>query len=479
MRAWLAIGWGVLALCCAQPVRAQPLVGALGLGEAELAKVAAQLGSKDPGARSLAFRTLSELHEESLPGVAARLRKLARRRPAPDATRSALGEFRRALGSRNAEDAIDIAPGVLLVLARNRDATTLAAAEPVLLLRALEKLATREAGRLMGELLVLDEAGVWDRELRLARERVGMALLPSLIALRSSAEPRVRSWAQAGVRALDMDDPVVATGLPDARLAAEVVRAYGEPLDYQAMPRVVRLVGSDKRQVRDAARATVARFGKNAIWQLRELYAEVAGQPAERGWSTAKTADELYAALDRAQVEDSETLLAQGLSKFVAGDLEAMQERFDRLLALDPDFDGRAKLAPGYAALGALRFEQNKLAAARDAYQRALRLAPGSHELKDQQALRGQLAFVEAELSLSRGVADLDGYRTALKQAPGLRLAQDALDQLSGEARARARQRKRIAAGAAVALLVLLALLLARGRRARATRAAAGAIAQP
>jgi tetratricopeptide (TPR) repeat protein len=472
MRRWLAIGWGVLALSCASAVRAEPVVGVLGLGEPELARIAAQLASPDAGARQLAYRTLSELHEESLSGVGARLRKLARRRPAPDAIRAALSEFRRALGSRSAEDAIDIAPGVLPVLERKRDASTLAAAEPLLLLRALERLATREAGQLMGELLVLDEAGVWERELRLARERVGMALLPSLIALRSSPEPRVRSWAQAGVRALGMEDPITATSLPDATLAAGVVRAYGEPLDYQAMPRVVRLVGSDKRQIRDAARATVARFGKNAIWQLRELYDEVAGQPAERGWTTAKTASELYAALDREQIENSETLLAQGLSKFVAGELDAMRERFDRLLALDPDFDGRAKMAPGYAALAALRFEQNQLAAARDAYQRALRLAPDAQEAR---ALRGQLAFVDAELALSRGVADLDGYRAALQHAPALSPAERALDELSGETRARDRQRKRIAAGAAAGLLVVVALLLARGRRARASRARAAA----
>jgi tetratricopeptide (TPR) repeat protein len=317
---------------------------------------------------------------------------------------------------------------------------------------------------------------VWDRELRLARERAGMTLLPSLIALRSSPEPRVRGWAQAGVRALNMDDPIAATSLPDARLAAEVVRAYGDPLDYQAMPRVVRLAGSDKLQIRAAARATIDRFGKNAIWQLRELYAEVAGQPAERGWSTAKTAAELYAALDREQVEDSETLLSQGLSKFVAGELDVMQERFDRLLALDPSFDARAKMAPGYAALGALRFQQNKLAAARDAYQRALRLAP---QAEDARALRGQLAFIDAELALSRGVADLDGYRAALQHDPQLKPAQNALDELSGAARARDRSRKRIAAGAAVGLLVMLALTLARGRRrARAAQAQTRASAQ-
>jgi tetratricopeptide (TPR) repeat protein len=249
-----------------------------------------------------------------------------------------------------------------------------------------------------------------------------------------------------------------------------VVRAYGDPLDYQAMPRVVRLVGSDKQQVRAAARATVERFGKNAIWQLRELYAEVAGQPAERGWSAARTASELYAALDREQIEDSETLLAQGLAKFVSGELDTMQERFDRLLALDPNFDGGAKMAPGYAALGALRFQQNKLQAARDAYQRALRLAPDANDAHE---LRGKLAYVDAELALSRGVADLDGYRAALQHDPQLHVAQTALDELSGAAKARDRQRKRLAAGAALGLLLMIALVLARGRRrARSERAA-------
>src|SRR6185436_19674357 len=105
------------------------------------------------------------------------------------------------------------------------------------------------------------------------------------------------------------------------------------------------------------------------------------------------------------------TLLARGLQTFVDGDLEAMQRAFDRLLAIDPAFAQSAKLAPGYAALGALRLSQDRLEDARDAYARAVRLGPALPEARRQ---RAQLAFIDAEIALSYGVVDLDGYRRAL-----------------------------------------------------------------
>ena len=56
---------------------------------------------------------------------------------------------------------------------------------------------------------------------------------------------------------------------------------------------------ADKLEVREAARAAVARFGKNAVWQMRQLYSEVAGKAADKRWDAERTAHELYAVLDR------------------------------------------------------------------------------------------------------------------------------------------------------------------------------------
>jgi hypothetical protein len=469
MRSACAIGCLLAAVSLSARAQAEPQwVRARGLGEAEIGRLAAQLGSEVPAQRQAAARALSELREESLAGVAQRLTTLRPRRPDPERAKEALSALRRAAGSRRADDTLDIAAGVLPVLAERaqRTQTTLAMAEPLLLLRSLERLRSPEAGRLFASILLLDPEGVWDHELRLARERVGLPLLPALIELRSHGEARVRAFAQAGVRALGMEDPKVALALPDASLAAKVARAYAQPLEFAALPTLVRLVGADKEALREAARFAVGRFGKNAIWPLRELYAEVAGKAADKGWDAERTASELYARLDRDERARSAALLQTGMSHFVAGRLPEMKRAYDELLARDPRFAERHELAPGYAALAKHHLEHDQLAQARAAFARALWLAP---QTEDHQALRAQLAFVDAELALGRGVVDLHGYAQALQLDTGHAAASAAYDGLSGKKAARQRQWKRVAAAMAVALLLALAALLLRRGTTQAT----------
>lgn len=437
-----------------------------GLRAAELARVAAQLASPSADQRKGAFHGLSDLNAESLPGIEQRLLALRGQRPDPKAARAALTAFRHGAGSRRADDDTDLAQGVLEVLSRRRDPATLAMAEPLLLLRALENIRTPKAGMLLAELQLLDEPGVWDQELKLARTRVGLALLPALISSRTHEDARVRAFALAGVRALGMEEPQAALQIDDPHLCAEVIAAYTQPLDYAAMPLIVRMVTAEKLELREAARAAVARFGKNAIWQLRELYGQVNGQDADKRWDADKTAAELYAAIDRPAIEEAQTLLARGSSHYVSGQLEAMQRDYDRLLAQFPRFAEREKLAPGYAALGEQLLAQDKLEPARAAYQRALRLAP---EAEDNDALRAQLAFIEAELSLTAGVVDLDGYERALRYDPSHAAAAEAKDRLSGAHALRERGRQRLLTFGAIAVLLGCCALLLRGRRKPAT----------
>jgi len=315
----------------------------------------------------------------------------------------------------------------------------------------------------MASVLTLDPPGVWDFELQLARGRVGLKLLPALLELRSAASPEVRAWAQAGVHALGMEDPAAATALEDSHLVAEVCRAYTEPLDFTAMPVLVRLVSSDKLEVQNAARTAVARFGKNAIWQLRQLYEEVAGRPADRRWEAERLSHELYSVLDREGSERADTLLAQGMALFVAGDFAGMAARYDRLLASYPSFAERAKMAPGYAAYGDRLLAKGELPAARAAFARALRLGPGAPDVNK---LRGQLAYLDAEIALGHGVIDLSGYEQAIAYDPHHAAAKEAQDRLSGAKQARELMRSRAAAIAAIALLLALLLALLRGRSA-------------
>jgi tetratricopeptide (TPR) repeat protein len=281
-----------------------------------------------------------------------------------------------------------------------------------------------------------------------------------LIGLRSHEDARVRAFAQAGVRGLGMEDPTLATSLPDTHLASEVVRAYTQPLDFAAMPTLVRLVNADKLELREAARFAVQRFGKNAIWQVRQLYTEVTSQNPNRSWDAERTARELYAVLDRAETEEAAMLLKKGMSAQASGDFAAMKQHYDQLLARFPRYAGRASLAPGYAAFGEYFLTHERLQDARDAFERALRLAPDAPAAK---LLRAKVAFADAEIAQTQGVVDLHGYDEALRHEPGLQSAVVAKERLTGVRAARERRNKRLAAGAAILLLLGLGAMLLRG----------------
>src|SRR5262245_4134258 len=126
MRAfWAASGligvWLVLSTGAAAEAPVEELVSARGLRPAELERMAEQLGAPARERREAAFRALSELNTESLPGIADRLRALRARRPDPETLRVALSSIRHAAGSRRADDTTDLAQGVLAALAQRRD----------------------------------------------------------------------------------------------------------------------------------------------------------------------------------------------------------------------------------------------------------------------------------------------------------------------------------------------------------------------
>jgi tetratricopeptide (TPR) repeat protein len=160
------------------------------------------------------------------------------------------------------------------------------------------------------------------------------------------------------------------------------------------------------------------------------------------------------------------------MAHLVAGRIDPMKQLYDRLLALFPLYEDHEKLAPGYAALGDARLADDKLVEARDAFQRALRLAPKAQEAG---RWRAQVAYADAELSLSRGVLDLHLYQTALSHDPSHKAAAEALDRLSGAQASRERTKKRMAAGLALGLLAAGLVLGLRSRKRAAAAVAANA----
>ena len=96
---------------------------------------------------------------------------------------------------------------------------------------------------------------------------------------------------------------------------------------------MVSFAGTERSQVRDAARQAIALMGETANWQLRDAYENVVGKRPQRDWSWERTARELFGELDRLRSSEVSDLFEAGLKAQSDGDLERMRSAFDQVLA--------------------------------------------------------------------------------------------------------------------------------------------------
>ncbi len=173
-------------------------------------------------------------------------------------------------------------------------------------------------------------------------------------------------------------------------------------------------VNSDRVQVRSAAREATLSYGQDALWKLREAYAALSGEPAPEGITAADLAKKLFDAYDRFRLHDVYALLDKGLAAQKDGRLKDAVAAFDDALARQPMLDRRAEAAPAYVAYGE-SLEDSDRPAALAYLRKALRLdetsAPSSH-------VRSDIATLEGEDLVARGIADTEPFESALSLDP-------------------------------------------------------------
>ncbi len=377
----------------------------------DLAAVARELGSDDAAARHAAIATLSTLPADALPVITVRLARLRRVRPTRDEANTALTAIRRAAGSRRADDMIDIAPGVEVLLATDRAAPTLRMAEPLLLLRSLERLATTEALRVIPAVFRLD-GEPWRMEARRVTLRLGDRVAAAAIYARSDDDnPEGRTWARWTTDRLDLDNPGALAQRMGGRDLADVLRAYATTHTLSAIPVVASFVDADQRHLRDAARAALRDYHQNSIWVARETFETRLGEEPDLGWGWERTLDELYARLDAARAAHVLTALTDATAALESEDTELARSLLDRALARSPEL-ATAEAATLYARIALLEDDADR----RDMLlRRAIAIAPDS---SDAPSWRGRLAFDAAQRTLNAGVLDAENFARAAALAP-------------------------------------------------------------
>ena len=378
------------------------------IGVDEIVGWAGDLRSTDSVRRVRAVQQLGHLPASALPGIRQRLSDTSRQIIPDEDGYDAFRYFRHAVGSRRADDMVDIAPGILPVLEERRSPVIGRAAERLLLLRSLEGIATVPAMILMGDVLALTPP-MWRWERRRLIDRMGERLVPGLIALRGHEQQAVRSWARGALSQVGRAEPGQAVQEENPELLAGILTAYGEIHDMNAMTVVISFVGHADDRVRLAARNAMTSYGRNGIWQLREAMRNQLGQEADHAWGWRRTADVLYNGLDEQRLGPATAQLERGLLAMTDDPLAARQE-FEALLVAAPNHPRLAELAPHYAAFAEQttdRAERQRL------LQRALWFAP-----EHQAASEWQTALEHAENDQYRSQGVALAVVTAVEEQP-------------------------------------------------------------
>ncbi|HEV8245790.1 MAG TPA: hypothetical protein VGP93_08475, partial [Polyangiaceae bacterium] len=280
----------------------------------------------------------------------------------------------------------------------------------VALSRMLERIGNVDAVR--GLIDIYARYGEFLRvDTQLALERLGDRAVPGLIEARRHQAEKIANWALRQLDALGKALPSEAVQTSDHDVLADVLRAYGRIRDPDAARIVVSFAGTERGQVREAAREAIALMGETANWQLRDAYENVVGKRAARDWTWERMARELFAELDRLRTAEVNDLFDAGQKAQTEGDLERMRAAFDQVLAKSPLFERRDEMIGGYWEYGR-RFAEERRPAALDALRRAERLATGTPHQAKIASLRLTL---EAEERLATGIADRELVRRALE----------------------------------------------------------------
>lgn len=294
------------------------------------------------------------------------------------------------------------------------------------LARVLEALESTPAARELIRIYVRFDFMRLDVQRRL--ERMGESAIPALYEAKRHPATKVADWAKKQLELRGRAVPQEAVRVRDPEVLSDVLLALGRAGELDAARLLVSFAGSDRHQVRLAARQALTLLGEASAWQLRDAYQDLTGKAPPRDWTWKRLARELFTELDRTRLANVFQRYEQALAAKEKGDLVAMKEGFDAVLAESPLFEAREEMAPLYLEF-ALRHPEPR--------QRALGALRRAERISHDEALRRRIesrrVLIEAELLEEQGLHDRALYERAASLDPkNTRAAREAPGQSGG-----------------------------------------------
>jgi len=435
-----------------------------GVSDAELDRLLGPLASPDLAARKEAAASVAALGPSAVPAIERKLAEL--RKSTSPSIGAAIKAARDAVGKKSDVVLLDALVSMGEPEAMRGDDGYRTAVTTALLLDALARAGTTPAVKQLVK-VAIDHGGVFRGEVARHVQALGDKAVAALIETRKEPSSELRRWAASQLEGMGKRVPGDAVQTKDNQVLADVLKAFANVHDMDALPVILSFVNSDRIQVRGAAREAVLQFGQDAIWKLREAYSNVTGKSAPDEWRAPQLAKELFAAYDRLRLQEVYGLLDEGLAKHKEGKHEEAVAAFDKVLARQPTIERRGEMLPAYMALAESLVESDPPRALA-LFRKALRIWP---ETAYAGRIEAQIAYLEGKELLARGIADVEPFKRALALDPGHEKARAELNRLEANVEERHERIRALAAAATIIIVAFAGIVLFGGRPRRAARA--------
>jgi len=288
---------------------------------------------------------------------------------------------------------------------------------------------------------------------------LGPSSVPALIRRQDTKDEHIQRVVSTALETFKMERPGQQVQVEDHRILIEVLEAFGDERDPDALDTIAAFLDSPKDDVRETARRVILGYNKLALWTLKEEYKEYTGEMPDPDWEAHEIAGELFRLMDAERMAPFHDRMQEGLGYAESGEYEKMEKAYREILAEQPSYGRKAEMVPGYMAYGAALIDAGDLERATLMYKVSLRLdADGDHTKE----ARARLHLIDGLRSVDEGAPDLWSFEKALDMDPGLDVAKEHVAELERLDRKREIGRYRIlgALGIGSAALILLGILV-------------------
>lgn len=237
----------------------------------------------------------------------------------------------------------------------------------------------------------------------------GLKALPALIYGRGSKKQELHMFSVAWVR--EMGNPLLSEqiqGIHNSRRLAQLLEAYASVNDLDAIDVTLSCANHESGFVRNAARASLAVYGKNAKWSIHREYENTFGDEPS-GNDYQQWAADLYQHWDEERDAQTKAAFQKGIAAAKAGDFKTMDNAFRSLLSANPLYPRRFMMAPGYLRYAAMQEEEGRHDQAILLNRMAKRLA--KEESEAYLSAQARLDWLVAESFREGGGLDTTGYK--------------------------------------------------------------------